>query len=148
MSKTAVVINFVVRSLIWGIVLGAVVGILFQLAFLGPVTYGLFGIILGTLAGTLLGIVNGIILGISTLQFPNPLNNVETYKKTLSRASVGFTLVGSAIVFFVLVRLLTNSTVFALFIALAASIFASLAAFYACQKVAGWYISLLSSSQG
>ena len=146
MSHTSIIANFVIRSLAWGIVLGAVVGILFQLAFLGPVAYGLFGIILGIVAGSVLGIVNGLVLAVSTLQFPNPLNDVDAYKKSLSKASVGFTLVGSGIIFFVLVWLLTNSTIFALFIALAASIFASLAAFYACQRVSAWYINSLASS--
>lgn len=148
MNKLDIIIGFVLRSLVWGVVLGAIVGVLFQLAFLGPVTYGVFGIILGFVVGALLGTANGIILAVFTLQFPNPLNNIEMYKSALTKTAVGSTLVGSAVLFFIIIRFLTNSTVFALFISLAASIFASLSAFYACQKVSGWYINLLSSSQG
>ena len=65
MNHTSIIANFVIRSLVWGIVLGAVVGVLFQLAFLGPVAYGLFGVILGVAAGSVLGIVNGFVLVLS-----------------------------------------------------------------------------------
>lgn len=148
MGHSKLIAYFVLQSFLWGAFLGAVTGFLVQLALLGPVAYGLFGVILGFAAGGTLGIANGFILAILTLQFPDPLVNVNKYTQSLSKAAVGFTLVGSSTFFFISVRLLTNSTLFAVIIGLVASVFASLAAYYACQKVIAWHINSLSSTRG
>ncbi len=140
MRKSDILIFFIGWCLVWGIISGAVVGFLFQLAFFGPVTYGLFGLFVGVIAGALLGVANGIVLAIVTIRFPDPLENVQKYKDALTYASFRLTLFGSGIFFFVVFRFLTNDTTSAFCIAFPASIFAALAAFYAVQKVSRWYV--------
>jgi hypothetical protein len=145
MSKRAIIVEFIVRSLTWAIALGAVVGFLFNLTFLGPVTYGLFGLGLGIAAGSILGIVNGVVLAIITLRFPNVLDNVDKYKNTVGVVSGVLTLIGSGLAFFAMIYFLFRVATFAACISIPASIFAAFAAFYASQKVSAWYVDLSSA---
>jgi len=137
LNKFNIVIYFVERALFWGIGLGFVVGFIFQLVFLGPVAYGLFGLIIGGFTGCILGLVNGVILGFFTIRFSDEGNiqDMQSYREKASYTSAISTFVFSSVIFFVIINFVFGIPVFSLLISLLAGIFASLCAFYASHRI-------------
>jgi MFS family permease len=140
MSTTTIVEEFVLRSLFWGILLGPVVGGLFQLAFFRSVTPWFLGIVLGFIGGMVLGVLNGIVLGVVTARFFAVLDNVDKYRSTISRTATTLTFITATIGYYIVIYFLTLSSFYAALIGVMAAVFASLAAFYASRNITQWYI--------
>lgn len=147
MIKRSSKIYFVLYAASWGVLLGAGLGFVFQLAVLGPVYYGLFGLAIGALIGIVLGIVNGVALVLAASQFADPLINTQGFENKLGSISILITFIGSLFSFFVVVYFLFRSTYFAFCITVPATFFATASAYYASQKLSKQYLNALAKSK-
>lgn len=127
--------DFVARAMWWGLLLGAGVGFAFQIVFLGPVGYGLFGLALGGFTGLSLGILNGVVIGTIRLRLLDTGIDVESQRDTIARQAAFITLIGSGLLIFGMVFVMFSSVISALMIALPASLFAALMAYYAAHRL-------------
>lgn len=127
------------RSVSWGIGLGALVGFTVQLILLGPVTYGMAGLTLGAGVGFILGLANGFVI----LAFGKPLQSSDEDKLVWI---VGIlTLLLAAPIFGFMIYFVFRSIVFSAVIGLISAVFASLAAIFAAMRTSKWYIHAMPS---
>jgi hypothetical protein len=146
MDKLFYIPQFILRTALWGGLLGAAIGAIFPF-FLSSFSYDAlivfapFGALFGGGLGVPLGAFNGLVTGFVTAKFFSEIENETFYRMTMRGIAFVLTFLITAIAYYPVFDLIIGTSFFLIW-DFAAAILAGAGAAFASKRVTNWYLGL------